>query len=62
MAKLSNTMGLPFANKYQISDNLRYTPCDITLNEAINIAKESRPEFQLAEVKVEEARQNVKLV
>jgi len=62
MAKLSNTMGLPFANRYQVSDNLRYTPCDISLNEAINIARESRPEFQLAEVKVEEARQNVKLV
>ena len=62
MAKLNNTMGLPYANKYNISDNLRYNPCDITLNEAINIAQESRPEFQLAEVKVEEARQNVKLV
>ena len=62
MAKLNNSMGLPYANRYQISDNLRYTPCDITLNEAITIARESRPEFQLAEVKVEEARQNVKLV
>ena len=62
MAKLNNTMGLPYANKYNISDNLRYNPCDITLNEAINIARDSRPEFQLAEVKVEEARQNVKLV
>lgn len=62
MAKLNNTMGLPYFNKYRISDNLRYKPCDISLNEAINVAKESRPEFKLAEVKVEEARQNVKLV
>lgn len=62
MAKLNNTMGLPYSNKYSISENLRYNPCDITLSEAIDVARESRPEFQLAEVKVEEARQNVKLV
>ena len=62
MAKLNNTMGLPYGNKYKISDNLRYNPCDITLKEAINVANDSRPELQLAEVKVEEARQNVKLV
>ena len=62
MAKLNNAMGLPYTNKYNISDNLKYNPCDISLVEAIDIARESRPEFQLAEVKVEEARQNVKLV
>ena len=62
MAKLNNTMGLPYSNRYNISDNLKYNPCDITLTEAIDVARESRPEFQLADVKVEEARQNVKLV
>ena len=62
MAKLNNTMGLPYSNKYKVSENLRYEPCDITLDCAIKMAKESRPEFQLADVKVEEARQNVKLV
>ena len=62
MAKLNNAMGLPYTNKYNISDNLRYNPCEITLNDAINIARDSRPEFQLAELKVEEAKQNVKLV
>ena len=62
MAKLNNSMGLPYSNRYNISDNLRYNPCDLTLNDAIEIARESRPEFQLAEVKVEEAKQNVKLV
>jgi outer membrane protein TolC len=62
MAKLNNTMGLPYSNKYRISDNLRYNPCNISLNEAIETARESRPEFQLAEIKVEEANQNVKLV
>ncbi len=62
MAKLNNAMGLPYSNKYKIDDNLRYNPCDITLANAIEIARESRPEFQLADIKVEEARQNVKLV
>ena len=62
MAKLNNTMGLPYFNKYKISENLRYESCDVSLETAIKIAQESRPEFQLAEVKVEEARQNVKLV
>lgn len=62
MAKLNNTMGLPYFNKYKISENLRYEPCDVSLESAIKVAQESRPEFQLAEVKVEEARQNVKLV
>lgn len=61
MAKLSNTMGLPYASKYKISDNLRYNPCNITLEESINVARESRPEFKLAEIRVEEARQNLKL-
>lgn len=62
MARLNNTMGLPYTNRYSIPDNLRYNPCEITLTQAIEVARESRPEFQLAEVKVEEARQNVKLV
>ncbi len=62
MAKLNNTMGLPYSNRYNITDNLKYNPCDISLTEAIDIARESRPEFQLAEIRVEEARQNVKLV
>ena len=62
MAKLNNTIGLPYTNKYRISEGLKYEPCDITLDSAIKTAQESRPEFQLAEVKVEEAKQNVKLV
>jgi len=62
MAKLNNTMGLPYSNKYKLTENLRYDPCDITLDKAIKTAQDSRPEFLLAEVKVEEARQNVQLV
>ena len=62
MAKLNNAMGLPYSNKYNLAEVLRYVPCDISLSEAVDIAKESRPEFQLANVKVEEAKQNVKLI
>lgn len=62
MARLNNTMGLPYCNKYRLNDGLRFEACDITLDKAINIAKKSRPDLQLAEVKVEEARQNLKLL
>lgn len=62
MAKLNNSMGLPYSNKYKLNEQLRYEPCDVTLDSAVKIAQKSRPEFQLAEVKVEEAKQNVKLV
>lgn len=62
MAKLNNAIGLPYFNKYNISDCLRFDPCDINLDKAIMITQESRPEFQLANVRVEQAKQNVKLV
>ena len=61
MARLSNAIGLPYSSKYHISDNLKYNPCDITLEGAIKIAQKSRPEFQIADIRVEEAKQNVKL-
>lgn len=62
MARLNNSMGLPYTNKYAVGDHLRYDPCEITLAQAIDIARDSRPDYQLAELRVEEARQNVKLV
>lgn len=62
MATLNNSMGLPYFNKYVLNDCLKYEPYDITLLKAINIAEKSRPEFKLAEVKVEQSRQNVKLI
>jgi len=61
MARLSNAMGLSYASRYNVSDNLKYNPCNITLNEAVEIAEQSRPEFKIADLRVEEARQNVKL-
>lgn len=62
MAKLNNTMGLPYFNQYNIVEDLRYNATEISLEKVIRIAQESRPEFQLANVRVEEARQNIKLV
>ncbi len=62
MAKLNNAIGIPYCTKYNLSDRLRYDICDINLEKAMKITKKSRPEFQLAEVKVEQANQNVKLV
>lgn len=62
MAKLNNAIGIPYSTKYSLSDKLRYDACDICLEKAIEITQKSRPEFQLAEVKVEQAKQNVKLV
>lgn len=61
-AKLNNTIGLPYFNKYNISDKLFFSPCNITLEKAIKVTEVSRPEFKLAEVKVEQAKQNVKLI
>lgn len=61
MAKLNNAMGLPYMNKYNIQDKLKYNPCNLTLSQAVAVAKESRPDYKLSEVKVQTANQNVKL-
>ena len=61
MAKLNNAMGLPYMNKYNMQEKLKYNPCNITLTQAIDIAKEARPDYKLSEVKVQSANQNVKL-
>lgn len=61
MAKLNNTMGLPYMMRYRIQDILKYNPCSVSLDEVVSIAKESRPDFKLANVKIETARQNLQL-
>lgn len=61
MAKLNNAMGLPYMNKYNVQDKLRYKPCDISLEAAVEVAKEARPDYKLATVKIETARQNLQL-
>ena len=61
MATLNNTMGMPYFNSYDVKDKLKYNPCNLSLNEAVNIAKESRPDYKLSLSKVESARQNLQL-
>lgn len=62
VAQLNNVMGVPFIDEYSIQERLRYTPVDITLKSAVDIARESRPDLRLAETKVEAAKQTLKLV
>lgn len=62
IAKLNNVMGVPFIDKYNVMDKLQYQPLNLTFNEAVDIAREARPELRLAEIKVESANQTLKLV
>ena len=61
VAKLNNIMGVPFIDKYNVEERLIYHPLNITFNEAIDIAREARPELKQAELKVESANQTLKL-
>lgn len=62
VAKLNNVMGVPFIDKYNVQERLKYQPVDITFNQSIETAREARPELKLAEIKVESANQTLKLV
>ena len=61
VAKLNNIMGVPFIDKYNVTERLVYHPVSITFNQAIDIAREARPELKQAELKVESANQTLKL-
>ena len=61
-AKLNNAMGVPYIEKYNIQGKLDYEPLDLSYTDAIKCALKSRPELKRAEINVEKARQNVKLV
>ena len=61
IANLNNVMGVPYIEKYDVSDRLQYKPINLTFEQSIDIAREARPELKLAEIKVEEANQTVKL-
>lgn len=61
IAKLNNVMGVPFIEKYEILDRLKYRPINLTFEQAIEIARESRPELKRAEIRVEAVNQTVKL-
>jgi outer membrane protein TolC len=55
-------MGVPFIDRYNVVERLKYQPIDITFPKSIEIAREARPELKLAELKVESAKQTLKLV
>ncbi len=61
IAKLNNVMGVPYMEKYDVPERLQFKPVNLTFEQAIDIARESRPELKMAELKVEEAHQTVKL-
>jgi outer membrane protein TolC len=62
VARLNNVMGVPFIDKYNVQERLKYEPVNITFNKSIEIARDARPELKTAELKVESAKQTVKLV
>lgn len=62
VAKLNNVMGVPFIDKYNVQERLKYQPVDVSFNESVEIARDARPELKLAELKVESANQTMKLV
>lgn len=62
MANLNNVMGLPYMTKFNVQERLKYAACDITLEEAMSIADESRPDLKVAKLQVEQARQQLKLM
>lgn len=61
VAKLNNTMGVAYYNQYNIQERLNFYPVKITMTDAFELAKQSRPELKLADIKIEEANQGVKL-
>lgn len=62
VARLNNIMGVPFIDQYNVQERLKYIPVNITFGETVDIARDARPELKLAEIKVESAKQTVKLV
>lgn len=61
IADLNNAMGLPYLKHYVITEKLEYQPLNLSFDEMVKIARESRPELKQAEIKVEQMNQTVKL-
>lgn len=61
VAKLNNAMGVPYLNKYNVEERLKFNPVNITMNDSFELAKQSRPELKQAELKINEANQTIKL-
>lgn len=60
-AKLNNIMGIPYVEKYNIKGELKYNPLNMSFDQTVEKALESRPELKKAQIEVEKARQKVKL-
>ena len=61
IANLNYSMGLPYLKNYVISERLEYKPLDLSFEDMIKYAKDSRPELKQAEIKVEQMNQTIKL-
>ena len=61
VAKLNNSIGLPFRTQYNVKERLQYYPVTVTLEDAVSIAEKSRPDLLILGKKVEAAKQNWKL-
>ena len=61
IANLNYAMGLPYLKNYVISERLEYKPLDLSFEQMIEFARESRPELKQAEIKVEQMNQTIKL-
>ena len=62
VARLNNIMGVPFIDRYNVVERLKYQPIEINFQKSVEIARDARPELKLAELKVESAKQTLKLV
>lgn len=61
ISKLNNAMGVPELGKYKVKDKLGFSPIKINFEDALELARQSRPEYRLADLKVKTANQEVKL-
>ncbi|MBO5385117.1 TolC family protein [bacterium] len=61
LANLNYAMGLPYLKNYVISERLEYKPLDLSFEDMVKFARESRPELKQAEIKVEQMNQTIKL-
>lgn len=62
MARLNNSMGLPYDTRFNVAERLAYRPLVMKMSEAYEIANQSRPDLKMAELKVDVANQTVKLI
>lgn len=61
ISQLNNAMGVPEIGKYTVKERLRFSPVKITFDGALELAKQARPELKMAELRVQQANQEVKL-